>query len=401
MPSFDEAQPSVAYSIGKLVKVSNETPSVEELTAEDTVAQVVYMGEIMSGPLWQFGVSPTQLSDTAYSFILDGMHLITVCTESFELQPGVVLEPGVHFIWADGMVGVMSATRQAKEDIYYLEPKYIKDMYYEKTVEVLPETTLVDGNDGQFMLEPQLPFVVGETYDVTYNRVKYACECYSSTVEGITMVGIGNSAMFGAEDTGEPFCIGNIPLMPGTTMVVDLSGADTCTLSIYSDIIHKIDSKFIDAEWMATKTEVPAVIIPETTVTLTTDDDMDQGCYTANVESLDAKPFALGQTYVVTLDGTSVDCQVRSIDFFDVKLFYLGNLSFTTISDAEDTGEPFLVIASDGNVGLSMQYQGEVAFKLESKDRVNTIYHRLPVEYLPDSVATKEYVEQVILGGAW
>lgn len=116
-------------------------------------------------------------------------------------------------------------------------------------VEILPEMSLTyDESMGNMSIQPEAPFEVDKTYIVTYNGTPYTCVCYEVEIEGVHMVGVGNGVGFGVTDTGEPFVMGNVPaMMPGMTVVMDYTGATTCTVSVSgeSEVIHHLDPKYI------------------------------------------------------------------------------------------------------------------------------------------------------------
>ena len=87
---------------------------------------------------------------------------------------------------------------------------------------------------------------VGETYTIAYNGASYNCVCHPAP-SGLTSdpnaVGIGNFAVIGGQDTGEPFAmlisyyyqrVDIIDLVDSTAVKVKISGADT---------IRKLDSR--------------------------------------------------------------------------------------------------------------------------------------------------------------
>lgn len=66
--------------------------------------------------------------------------------------------------------------------------------------EILPETTLTVGENGDFRVTPTGKMALGETYTIKCNGVEYECKTIAG--EGYMF---GNLALFGLEDTGEPF----------------------------------------------------------------------------------------------------------------------------------------------------------------------------------------------------
>ncbi len=145
------------------------------------------------------------------------------------------------------------------EDIRYLDPKYIKDMYYTEKgglVEILPETDAIHSDDDIFAVIADLDLVVGEKYNVNYNGTEYECVAQDGSFMQAGMVVLGNAIDFGLNGNNELFCA-----MTGeeegvrVLMIMTLDGATSVTISIHKygeGIVHQIPSKYIPDEF-ATK----------------------------------------------------------------------------------------------------------------------------------------------------
>lgn len=126
--------------------------------------------------------------------------------------------------------------------IHYIDPKYIKDMYYDNGVaitEVVPETTVKIGQD--FPTELNLANItVGNTYIVTWNGEFYECVCYQFMGAKV----IGNVNGFdGVGGNGEPFCIVNLG---GVTRMMALeAGTYTISITEYAHDIKQLDTKYL------------------------------------------------------------------------------------------------------------------------------------------------------------
>lgn len=126
--------------------------------------------------------------------------------------------------------------------IHYIDPKYIKDMYYDNGIaitEVMPETTVKIGQD--FPTELNLSNItVGNTYIVTWNGELYECICYQ--FEGVKVIG-NTDAFGGAGGNDEPFCIVNLG---GVTRVMALeAGTYTISITEYAHDIKQLDTKYL------------------------------------------------------------------------------------------------------------------------------------------------------------
>lgn len=88
---------------------------------------------------------------------------------------------------------------------------------------------------------------VGTKCEVVYNGIAYNCVLGKAEGDGVTGYYLGNFAlMSGTGDTGEPFVIA----MDGdgaalTLMCIDLTGAETATVSIKGQITKRIDKEYL------------------------------------------------------------------------------------------------------------------------------------------------------------
>lgn len=146
-----------------------------------------------------------------------------------------------------------------QKNIHYLDPKYIKDMYYTETggiVEILPETTVASDEDMAAI--PAITLVEGETYTVTWNGVEYKTICQLTATDGQLVYFMGDfytysDGAYGTEATGEPFLITaftpeGAALAGINVMVASLTGESPVTFSITGsggETIHPIPAKYI------------------------------------------------------------------------------------------------------------------------------------------------------------
>lgn len=142
-------------------------------------------------------------------------------------------------------------------------------------VEILPEcqpTYIPD--DRIFSLEfasSLSNLVAGETYIVNWNGVEYPSVAVDGAAigePGIKLLGdvytLSEGAV-GTAPTGEPFVMA-MALEQGVT-IVPFDGTTELTLSIYQsgEIVHKLDNKYLDLDWMPSANK--AVLIPEQRIT--------------------------------------------------------------------------------------------------------------------------------------
>lgn len=156
--------------------------------------------------------------------------------------------------------------------VHHIDPKYIKDMYYEEIqeggfVEVLAEKEVTVSN-GMYVEQGVFwDYALGDACIVTWEGVEYECVAMPATCSGMNVIALGNLAIFGGEGgNNEPFAIGIISGV-GSGVIVPVDGTYTVGIKKSGNVsvIHKIDNKYIDAEWMAT-THFEDITILENTV---------------------------------------------------------------------------------------------------------------------------------------
>ena len=148
-------------------------------------------------------------------------------------------------------------------------------------------------------------------------------------------------------------------------------------------IIHKLDSKFVDAEWMATTTLSKGdVVLEETALDFQSNADGTQASNHAGTLSLEKN-----KTYCVTWDGIEYKCVCGVFYAGDVEVLYLGNVALSgSDTGLAETGEPFAVICipSDEpfwNVGCKDDGNDHTVGICELDEVVN----KLPEKFLPST----------------
>lgn len=132
------------------------------------------------------------------------------------------------------------------EEVYHhLNPKFIKDMYYEEEgiVEVIPET-VAEVYEGAAELVASNNIEAGNTCVVKWKNTEYECvvQDLSEMQEGV--VGFGDLTTFGMNGNGEPFAfVFNYP----SCMVMVLDESTNPTVSVYYNgiVVHKIKDKYL------------------------------------------------------------------------------------------------------------------------------------------------------------
>lgn len=276
--------------------------------------------------------------------------------------------------------GQLLLVESVSEDGKLLKCTAVDRTHYEEYAsveDILPET-VVQFAGGQAMLD-MMGIVAGETYTVTWDGTEYECTAEALTLDGMSGILLGNPVAAGGENNDLPFAVGDAPDL-GFGLCLSIAGAAQATVGItqVQRIIKKLDNKFIDAEWMATKTVETKEFLPETAVS-----------NNATVPGLTPDMFTVGAKMVVTVDGVAYNTVVRRL----AEYVYIGNWSL--VGEDIDTGEPFLIMRSfaDNATMVLILKDGDTC-TLAITGEVFA-YSQLPSEYanrvytMPTDLATK------------
>ena len=246
-------------------------------------------------------------------------------------------------------------------------------------VEILPECQPVyDEAEGSFILVSNVPtFVVGESYVINWNGTEYECTAQDLSVVAPGAVLLGNGTVMdmpGVVDNGEPFVI-IVAEENGTEMLIamDLGGATELTLSIYGngEVVHKLDNKYLDLDWLPTKELVEVEILPETT----------SNAYKSN-RTLNPTILPAGTNVIVVFDGVRYELTVSQYQEAE-NTHVIGDGSLTTI--------PFCFMAMSKNASYALEVADE-------NDHTITVY-RVDEEYnvIPDGFLGNKKVTTIEL----
>lgn len=258
-----------------------------------------------------------------------------------------------------------------------------------QTTVILEETDY--GEIDEFVyLEQELEIEAGKTYIVTWNGIEYECEAKVYAMHETAFVGLGNASLLSPEkDTGEPFAIGVITGQP-MTMIMPL-GAVEGSVSVpvavgivrNDEVVHKLPNKYLDLDWKPTKEYKLTDVFQINNVTFTGKE----------ITLIDSQVFYLhvGEEYTVNWNGTEYVCEAKRIDADPFSVFYIGNTELTTLTNKEDTGEPFIYVYYATHANTNAFY----AKLIKSNSTAETItcrvkgytdvYNKIPTNFLPDS----------------
>lgn len=244
--------------------------------------------------------------------------------------------------------------------VVYLDPKFIKDMYYTEdggaglTVEGgwedngqdYDEDGVIgdDEHEWTFYFTAPIGLVVGNTYTVSWNGTDYTCVGQDAlALSGGEMPGVFLGNMTG--ESSEPFVILEIPSEYAAAMesygaAIGYENIPDIPFAILngngSETIHKIDNKYLDLDWLPKNQIKKIVTIYDETVKM-------DGLFDNYAEPL----FEIipDETHSVTFDGTKYECiGIKESVTFETGVYptyYLGN-KYLTDDTKSNTGEPFL-----------------------------------------------------------
>ena len=160
--------------------------------------------------------------------------------------------------YVDNVISSNPSSGEADWEAQKGELGYIKNKpFYEEKITgyvIEPCSPLYVEDFGAFATTepPLVKPSAGSTYTVSWNGVEYISEAFESDAIGMMATIIGNKAIIGEDDTGEPFVIILAPddIAAATGFYTQITPLDGCTelelsISGQSAIIHTIDKKFL------------------------------------------------------------------------------------------------------------------------------------------------------------
>jgi hypothetical protein len=256
------------------------------------------------------------------------------------------------------------------------------------TTEVTLEETTFEFDEYGTSMTPSINLVEGAECVVTWDGVEYTSICEKMELDGMTAFVIGNLAIGGgegSEDNGQPFSIAYAVEMDVTSLMTNDLETTSHTVKIVSTIttqeIHKLDNKYIDAEWMATSPlgYETVVDIPETTLTFEGNGPFgDTAVADLELDISNVLPNSIAR---IVIDGIEYTDIVKGSD----DVLYFGNVTPLTVGEFSD-GVPYFVslmgLAENVTVFL-LPTAGDHTISLTIDAPV---YNKLPAHYLPDNI---------------
>lgn len=263
----------------------------------------------------------------------------------------------------------------------------LNEVVYSETV------TLSTGSHKSYTNGVPFEIVKGETYKVTIEGETYEREGKTHTVVmdtgSLIYTYIGNLSIVngveGANNTEEPFVFASLSVGGNTVFVLYTTYPSSSTISVEVQHIEKIYSPL---SHIYLPDGVPYLVggtIPILENCVTVLDEEGMGYITAPV-TLEA-----GKTYIVTYNGTEYECVAIEFVEDETHIVAIGNGEIIGLAGSN---EPFallntqgmsILVALDGSTEATISILEKVAYK-----------RKLPVELLPETVATKEDLANAI-----
>ena len=254
------------------------------------------------------------------------------------------------------------------EDIHYLDPKYIKDMYHEEIKEIF-NVKDAEFTDGQYQYQPGFVIIKGNTYIVNWDGIEYVCESYAINDE-ITC--IGNMAAEGGPNTGEPFLIGYLGFENVNAFIADEPGSSTHTISIREKVIHTIHPKYIKDMYYDNGKAVTE-LVPLQTISgfMLAEDPI----------HIAPNPFELklieGATYIVNWDGTEYELTCEVFQGFP----YIGNFNLLNMQSGGDV--PFIIAVNEAEAMVVVATESTAESHEIGIVEIKHDIKQLDIKYLP------------------
>lgn len=267
----------------------------------------------------------------------------------------------------------------SKKNVRKIPSKYLPDgVPYDETVDLVPETTPIDIEDpqGMLLIMSDVKFTPNETYEVMYAGITYTCTAsVISTSDGLATF-VGNGAVIGMENTGEPFIMVTYFAESGIAVLPLYDFVATPTVSITKVKVQKISTKCLPE---GVGYEDVEIILKETMPVIMESDNETLPFL------LGARELIIGKTYTVTFNGEDYTCTAKERSESITGIPLLGNRRLL-ITDGEDTREPFCIMQAFGRTIL---YMDSTITELPTVSIVSKTLHKIPEKYLPDELTTK------------
>ena len=242
---------------------------------------------------------------------------------------------------------------------------------------------------------------LGKTYTVVYNGVSFECVCQPAPagfVDDPNAVALGNFAVVGGANTGEPFAMLISPAYGGTT-ILDLAGSTSVKVKILGEVVHKLPSKFLPDDMGVSSwndlsdrpfySEIAQTeVFPEDVVGISEDVGIGAPGFVPSPSFV----IKEGSQYDVWMDETKYSCTAFAMEvtgYGEVTVF--GN-AYIVNTAMENTGEPFVALCSPAaNMTAVIVPTGAETATFRIVE-IGEVVHKLPAKYY----AVAHYIDVVL-----
>ena len=272
----------------------------------------------------------------------------------------------------------------------YGEPGHVLNRtHWEEAPVVTTWVVLNESNlafeDGMSSVSGSFNFVDGAECIVLWDSVEYRSVCQRDLIDGLEVFVLGNPMLVSQDenaiDNGQPFGIGYIPMYETISLMSTNASQNSHTVkltcSLTTQEIHKLDNKYIDAEWMATSAtgSYYDYRLLNKTITMSVFGSLYMGYVTMNTANI-----SIGSTVELTIDGVIYTASVAKLG----EALYIGNAPMYLSGEYTD-GDPYLCIFDDNMIIVYFATSGNhtISFGLETK-----VYEQLPQCYISDTLGS-------------
>lgn len=265
---------------------------------------------------------------------------------------------------------------EVSETVHKLDPKFLPDgvPYIEGGGKVeLPvagfwaDESGGEGTEFVFYTNAPIGLEIGKTYTVNWNGTDYevigqdAVELTSGEMPGVFL---GNQAVGGGADTGEPFMMLDFPAEAAAEMGVygvvgGLDGAKA-DFAIYGggEVVHKLDNRCLDLDWLPIVEDT--IIVEETTVE-------DGGA----LDNVGFENYPVGTQLAVRIDSIRYPVTVTAFGSGVDESFIIGDPNLATV--------PFYATLSAKQIWFYFADKQAHAISVYT-----TKANKMPAEFLPE-----------------
>ena len=271
--------------------------------------------------------------------------------------------------------------KTSQQTIKTIEPKFIKDMYYDVSEIVFNEnvTTVQSGSSGPYIWGTTSKVInanVGDEIKVIFNGTEYTQLAKDA---GKSIIYVGNSSIFGAgEDTKEPFVIilnrymldGEMPKGVSIATQTAYNGE----VKIITNNLKTIDPKYIKDMYYKTTTETSMF---DGTVNMSGDSSGSSGTISQSIKY----DIVVGDIIEAVIGG----------DKYYLPVILAGE---TIVAGTLLTDGSQITIGTDSiEIRVKKEYNGDTTITLKN---IHTDIHQIPTEYIPES----EYTMTIKVSGS-